>query len=289
MAFLAAALLLTAALPGAAASPAKGGVSVLYAGSLVSLMEKDLGPAFAKATGYAYEGEGKGSLALARLLKDDLRRADVFISADPKVNELLMGPANGDKVRWYGLVFRNEMVVGYSPKSRFADRFRQAAAGNIPFYQALQGEGLRLGRTDPKLDPKGARTLELFRRAEAHDRRPGLSARILGADDNPEQVFPEEQLEARLETGQLDAGIFYRNEVEERGTPYIALPKEINLGDTIVYSISVLENAPNREAAIAFVNFFLSPQGRRLLEKHGLAPVKWSCAGEPPAGVRAAP
>jgi molybdate/tungstate transport system substrate-binding protein len=116
-----------------------------------------------------------------------------------------------------------------------------------------------------------------------------LGAKILGAADNPDQVFPEEQLEARLATGQLDAGVFYRNEVEERGVPYIALPKEINLGDSIVYSISVLEDAPNRAGAIAFVNFFLSEAGRRILRKHGLAPVQWSFTGEPPAGVKPAP
>lgn len=287
-------LLLTLALAsipvlGRAADAPRGPVTVLYAGSLVNLMEKDLGPAFAKASGYAFQGEGKGSVALARMIKDGLRQADVFVSADPKVNELLMGSANGDKVRWYGLVFRNEMVVGYNPKSRFADRFKRAAAGKMPFYEALEGEGLRLGRTDPKLDPKGSRTLVLFERAEKHYHQSGLSAKILGAADNPEQVFPEEQLEARLETGQLDAGIFYRNEVEERGLPFIALPREINLGDSIVYSITVLENAPDRDAAIAFVNFFLSKEGRRLLEKHGLVPVKWSFTGEPPAGVRPAP
>lgn len=288
MKLLGAALLILCAGPAGAASPAKGTVSVLYAGSLVNLMEKDLGPAFEKATGYAYQGEGKGSIALARMIQDGLRRADVFISADPKVDELLMGKPGG-KVRWYGMVFRNEMVVAYNPDSRYAGRFKLAAAGDLPFYEALQGEGLRLGRTDPKLDPKGQRTLVLFRRAEKHFRRPGLSAKILGAEENPDQVFPEEQLEARLETGQLDAGVVYRNEAEERGLPFVALPKEINLGDSIVYTITVLENAPHRDAAISFVNFFLSDAGRRILEKHGLAPVKWEFTGEPPAGVRAAP
>lgn len=277
------------AVPGKTADMPECEVSVLYAGSLGNLMEKDLGPAFAKATGCAYRGEGKGSVALARMIKDGLRRADVFISADPKVDEILMGAPNGGKVRWYGLVFRNEMVIGYNPKSRFADRFKAAAAGKLPFYQVLQDEGLRLGRTDPRLDPKGNRTLVLFQRAETRYHRPGLSAKILGAPENPQQVFPEEQLEVRLETGQLDAGVFYRNEVEERGLPFIALPKEVNLGDSIVYTITVLEDAPHRRAAIAFVNFFLSEPGRRILKKHGLAPVKWTFTGELPAGVRAAP
>jgi len=297
--------------PGSAAEAPKGEVSVLYAGSLVNLMEKDLGPAFAQASGYSYQGEGKGSVALARMIKDGLRQPDVFVSADPKVNDLLMGKANGDKVRWYGLLFRNEMVVGYNPKSRFADRFAKAAAGELPFYEALEGKGLRLGRTDPKLDPKGYRTIILFELAEKYYRQPGLTAKILGAPGNPEQVFPEEQLEARLETGQLDAGVFYRNEAEERGLAYIALPRKINLGDpaldktyaeadyvdaagktfrggAIVYSITVPENAPHRQGALAFVEYVMSDAGRGILRKHGLASVKPVFTGEAPAEVRAA-
>src|SRR5450759_2524646 len=43
----------------------KSKVSVAYAGSLVNLMEKKVGPAFTQATGYPYQGEGKGSSALA--------------------------------------------------------------------------------------------------------------------------------------------------------------------------------------------------------------------------------
>jgi len=309
---LVALLLASLPAPGRTADKPKGAVSVLYAGSLVNLMEKDLGPAFEKASGCSYQGEGKGSVALARMIKDGLRRPDVFISADPKVDELLMGKAHGDEVRWYGLLFRNEMVIGYNGKSRFADRFAKAAAGQTPFYEALEAEGLRLGRTDPRLDPKGYRSILLFELAEKHYRRPGLTAKILGAADNPDQVFPEEQLEARLESGQIDAGIFYRNEAEERGIPYIALPRQINLGDpaldqkyaeaeyvdssgktfhggAIVYSITIPRNAPHHDAALAFVEFCLSDAGRALLKKHGLAPMKPVFTGEPPAELRAAP
>jgi len=55
-------------------------------------------------------------VALANMMKDKLRRPDVFISADPKVNDLLSGPENGDLVRWYATVFRNELVLAYNLK-----------------------------------------------------------------------------------------------------------------------------------------------------------------------------
>ncbi len=61
-------------------------VSVLYAGSLATVMENGLGPAFAKANPYEYQGEAQGSLGAARMIHDKLRTPDVFISADPSVN-----------------------------------------------------------------------------------------------------------------------------------------------------------------------------------------------------------
>src|SRR5262250_3370524 len=73
-------------------------VNVLYAGSLVNLMEHGIGPAFEKATGDKFQGFGAGSNALANQIKGQLRRGDVFISANPRVNDALTGTANGDWV-----------------------------------------------------------------------------------------------------------------------------------------------------------------------------------------------
>ncbi len=294
------------------AAPDKQPVSVLYAGSLVSLMEKDLGPAFERATGYPFRGEGRGSTALANMINEKLRTPDVFISASSKVNERLMGTDNGNMVSWYAVVFGNEMVLAYSEKSAFAPRLAQVKAGSTPFYEVLQLPGLKLGRTDPALDPKGYRTLLLFDLASGFYRQPGLRQKLLGADDNPAQVFPEEQLVARLDTGQIDAGIFYRNEAAERGLPYATLPREINLSDpamsdryekatwtdakgktlrgsAIVYTVTIPSTAKNTAGAEAFVRFMLSADGRKLLDSHGLPPVAPAVKGDPaavPASLR---
>src|SRR5262249_41760076 len=98
---------------------ASGTVSVLYAGSLVDVMEQGIGPAFAKATGYGYQGFGAGSKAVAAQIKGKLRKGDVFISAAPSVNRTLMGASNGDWVDWYGAFATSPLVIGYSPSSRF--------------------------------------------------------------------------------------------------------------------------------------------------------------------------
>src|SRR5271165_2935281 len=276
-------------------------VSVLYAGSLGNLMEMDVGPAFSRVTGYKYQGEAKGSLLSANLIKERLRTPDVFISADPKVNQRLMGNENGNLVRWYATIFGNEMVLGYNPDSRFAAELKKVGTNDTRLYEILQENGFRLGRGDPELEPKGYRTLFLFNLAEKLYQQPGLAERIL---NNPEQrIFPEEQLVARLEAGQLDAGIFYRNEVAEHSLPFIGFPRELNLSDpdldlqygaatyvspqgtkyagsAIVYSITIPENARNRDGAVALVSFILSQEGRKIVEKHALRLIQPLVSGE---------
>jgi len=273
---------------------AKGKVSVLYAGSLVNLMEKKVGPAFQQATGYPFEGEGKGSVALANEIKGHLRTPDVFISADPAVNKTLMGAENGNYVSWYATFTRTSMVIGYNPNSKFAADLQAAASGSKPWYQVLKEPGLRLGRTDPQLDPKGYRTIFVMQLAETYYKQPGLTQQLLGDPENASQIFPEEELVARLGSGQLDAGFFYLNEVKDQNLPFITLPDQINLsnpsmnsayaqasyinpktsktvkGAAIVYTITIPSTSKNHDGALAFVKFILSAQGQANLSGNGL-------------------
>jgi molybdate/tungstate transport system substrate-binding protein len=294
---------LAPAVAGSNAAAAKGLVSVLYAGSLGSLMEKDVGPSFSRATGYGYQGEAKGSLLSANLIKEKLRTPDVFISADPNVNQLLMGKENGDLVRWYATIFGNEIVLGYNPMSRFAPELKQVGTDDTRLYEIIQEKGFILGRGDPELEPKGYRTLFLFDLAEKRYRQPGLAQKVLNNPEHLTKIYPEEQLVARLEAGQLDAGIFYRNEVAEHRLPFIRFPRELNLsepdldpdyaaatyvnpkgakyiGSAIVYSIAIPENAHNREGAIELVSFLLSDEGRKIVEEHALRLIQPLVFGE---------
>src|SRR5215469_9075964 len=88
-----------------------GSVQVLYAGSLTRLFEKSFGPAFQAATGFTFQGEGRGSVAIANLIKGQVKTPDIFISADPKVNESLQGDANGNHVSWWVPFAGTEMVI----------------------------------------------------------------------------------------------------------------------------------------------------------------------------------
>ena len=121
-----------------------------------------------------------------------------------------MGAANGDWVTWYVAFAQSPLVIGYNASSKFAADFKTK-----PWYQVLSEPGIRIGRTDPKLDPKGALTVALMSRRETLYNEPGLAEKVLGAPDNPAQVLPEETLVGRLQSGQLDAGFFYSTETSD--------------------------------------------------------------------------
>lgn len=262
---------------------ARGVVNVLYAGSLIDLMEHQVGPAFDRASGDHMRGFAGGSKRLANEIRGHLRRADVFLSAAPRVNLLLMGRHHGDWVRWYVIFAQSALVIGYNPSSRFAAAFKAR-----PWYRVLESPGFRLGRTDPRLDPKGALTMKLMRNAQTYYHVPGLAARVLGAPENPAEVLPEETLIGRLQSGQLDAGIFYSTETSQAHIPAIGLPAAI--APKALYTITIVRHAPDRRAAQAFVSFLLGPRGRRLMKRSGLSlrpPTVSGDAHSLPAPIRA--
>jgi molybdate/tungstate transport system substrate-binding protein len=269
------AALLAAGLSLASVSPAlaAGKVNVLYAGSLVNLMERGVGPAFDKASGDAFQGYAGGSRGLANQIKGKLRRADVFVSASPKVNRKLMGPANGNWVTWTISFAQSPLVIGYNPSSRFT-----ADLKSKPWYQVLQEPGLRIGRTDPRLDPKGKLTVRLMKQAEAFYKIPGLSKTIIGAPENPAQVLPEETLVGRLQSGQLDVGFFYSTETADAKIPALALPAKIT--PKAIYTVTILRGAPNPDGADKFVAFLLGRDGRSLMKEHGLGLQKPTLTGD---------
>ena len=247
-------------------------VNVLYAGSLVNLMERSVGPAFEKATGLQFRGYAAGSNKIANEIKGKLRRGDVFISASPKVNQSLMGADNGDHVSWYVNFAESPLMIGYNPKSKFAADFKTKR-----WDQVLQEPGIRIGRTDPKLDPKGAFTVEMMTKAADLYHQPDLVEKTLGAPDNPAQVLPEETLVGRLQSGQLDAGFFYSTETSD--LKISAFQPAPELQAKAAYTLTILNDAPNSAGAARFVDFLLSAEGRALLKQHGVDVIKPAVTG----------
>jgi molybdate/tungstate transport system substrate-binding protein len=243
--------------PAASVPRGSGPVDVLYAGSLVNMMEKQIGPAFRTATGYTFTGFAAGSDALAQQIKGKVRVADVFISASPTVNTSLEGASNGNWESWYATFATSPLVLGYNSNSKFA-----ADLKSKPWYQVITEPGFLLGRTDPTTDPKGKLTVAALNTAAHTYSDPALSS--LAASSS--SVFPEETLVGRLQAGQLDAGFFYTSETTAASIPTIPLTG-LNLKAT--YTITVVNNAPDESGAEAFVSYLLGPAGQAVLKRDG--------------------
>jgi molybdate/tungstate transport system substrate-binding protein len=250
-------------------------VNVLYAGSLIAMMENDFGPAFEKATGNSFQGYGGGSTELAQQVKGRVRQGDVFISASAAADEALEGAENGEWVSWYTNFAEAPLVIGYNPHSDFADALKTK-----PWYEAISEPGIRVGRTDPKLDPKGEKTVAAIEEAATKLGKPELESTLEGFP-----VYPEETLVGRLQAGQLDAGFFYENEAIEAGIPVIPIKPAEQVAD---YTVSILKDAPDQGAAEEFVRYLLGP-GTAILKRYGLTVLKPAFSGKAaavPAGLR---
>jgi len=269
---------------------AGGEVNVLYAASLISVMETKIGPAFSHL-GYDYRGEGHGSLQDANLILDGQRFPDVFLSVGGQPITKLINN-NPSLAKWYLGFASDEMVIAYNPKSPFAADFEKAKTGSIPWYQVLAKPGFKFLRSDPLLDPKGCYTVIATKLAGILYHNSSLSSSILKGDRNQDQLRPEEVLLTLLETGEADAIPAYKHEAIERGFPFISLPPQINLGDPafadyykqasctqqdgsltsgkpIVFDITIPNTVQNKAGAIQFVKFLSSDQGKKIFENDG--------------------
>lgn len=235
-------------------------VVVLYAGSLVTPMEGSVKTALAQQ-GLDFQGQGGGSKMLANLIAAGAKRPDIFISVDPKI---VLGL--GTKVLDAETFASTSLGIGWSNSSKHAALFADVAAGKTSIVSALSTPGLAIGRTDPKLDPKGVYTVEAMTLLAGADG----ARRILGAPDNEAQIFPEEDLLARIDTGQADVGFFYKTEAVARGLNFVPLPGKASMSDQITYTIVDLRDAPHPEAAKRFEDFILTGDGKAILQKAGI-------------------
>ena len=256
-------------------------MNVLYAGSLVNLMQKQIGPAFQKASGYSVTGVSAGSTALVTDIKGKIYKGDVFVSASPTATKTLLGPANGGWVTYYVSFASSNVVLGYNPNSKFAAEIKSK-----PWYEAITTPGLKLGFTDPATDPKGKLVAEALSDTAKAKNLPALTA----IENDKADVFPEETLVARLQSGQLDAAFFYTVEAKPASIPTVPLTGETDLKAT--YTISTLKGAPNEAGAEAFVAYMLGPDAQPVLKEDGfdlISPPKVTGTGVPAAVQSAIP
>ena len=262
-----------------------------YAGSMGSLMEGPLKSSAAQTLKLALHGRAQGSSALAQLIVGGSIRPDVFISVTPSP---MLTVLRAGKAAIAQPVAHTEMVIAYSPKSRFAAKMQAAAEGKARWWEVLQEPGLRFGRTDPVTDPQGRNIIFTMMLAATIYKQPNLVEKILGPTINQQQIFTEPTVQARLQSGELDAASAYKTQPGPFHLPYIALAKEINLSgqnvhtdhpeisltvngktyqpEPLIFYAAALNDAPNTNAAAAFVNWLSGAEAQAIFSRFNYDP-----------------
>ncbi len=299
---------------GSSAGSSAGTASVAYAASLASLNEKVVGPAFTKAAGKSYAGRAGPSLGLSQEIAAHEISPNVFESIGGKPIEAL----EPRFTTWYIQFAASQIVVAYNPASPHASEFKAIASGHKPvadLFRLMTLPGVKLGRTDPNIDPQGQAFIEMLMLAHAQYHLPaGTVQKIIGGSpssaDSP-TIFDEAALEPRLQAGQLDAASAYLPQAIQLHLPYIKLPATINLGDPALathYATATFPLADGTvaagkpltvdistigktclDAADAFVRYVLSPAGLALHKRGGyvlLTPTAFGDTAAIPAPIR---
>jgi len=280
-------------LPGLCMAAPSGKLTIYHAGSL-SVPFDAIEKAFeAKYPEVDVVREAGGSTKMARLISDKGQKADIMASADFKVIDSNLIPNFAD---WNIRFASNQLVLCYTGTSRYAQEITRDN-----WYEILLKKDVVWGHSDPNLDPCGYRSLMVLQLAEKFYDKPGLSQQLI--DNRPEKnVVPKaKELVKLLKDGHMDYAWEYLSVASQHGLKYVTLDDHINLGNykydgfyklaqvdvtgkkpetmitktgqSCTYGITMIKDAPNPEAAEAFLAFLLSPD-------HGLKTLKEM--GQPP-------
>ncbi len=212
-------------------SMAREKVVVFHAGSL-SVPFAQMEKAFeTKYPQYDLVREAAGSRACARKITDIGKPADVMASAAYKVIDNLLIP---DYAKFNVQFATNEMAIAYTPRSKYADT---VTADNWP--DIFLKKGVKIGHSNPNLDPCGYRSILVTKLAERYYNKPGFYEALLGygtSYTNGEEkknkviVRPKEtDLLGLLEAGAYDYLYIYKSVAQQHGLKYITLPPEVSL------------------------------------------------------------
>ncbi len=186
----------------------------LVAGSLLTSMERGL----KNEVQIPLRIEAHGSVSIAQMVKAGLKNPDIISVSDPILFEGVIKP------KWHVEFATNQMVIAYN-KDTDAGKLI-ADSGLKKWYEPILEYDMKIGRTDPDLDPLGYRTLFLLDLSEQYYEEANLKEKILSKS----LVLPEIELMSYFEIGGVDVAIVYKNMAVERGYDYVELPSEINLG-----------------------------------------------------------
>jgi len=236
--------------------------------------------------------ESAGSLVCARKVTELKKPCDILASSDYFVIDELLIP---DYTSWGIRFATNEIVIAFTEKSKYHKEITP-----VNWMEILQRNDVIYARSDPDADPCGYRTEFTFMLAEKYYKLQGLADKM--KIKNKEYIRPKEvDLVALMESNVIDYMFQYKSVALQHHLKYIELPKDINLsdptkgkiystvstevagnkpgnrmkvtGDYINYSVTIIENAPQKEEAINFLAFMLSAEGQEIYRKNGQEPI----------------
>lgn len=210
---------------------AKEKIVVFHAGSLAVPFAEVEKVFEAKYPQYDIKRESSGSRAAARKVSDIGKAADVVASADYKVIDNLLVP---NHAKFNAQFATNEMAIAYTAKSKYADEIN-----GENWIEIFLREGVKVGHSNPNMDPCGYRSMLVTKIAEDYYNKPGLFDTLFGYGkeyNNGEEdvskvvVRPKEtDLLGLIELGMYDYLYIYKSVAEQHGLEYIELPEKVSL------------------------------------------------------------
>jgi len=256
---------------------------------------------------------GSSRLAI-RKVTDLGREADIVAAADASLLDLLMVP---EYAGWTVSFARNRVVIGYTDQSKYRDEITPEN-----WFRILLREGVSFGCCDRNMAPLGYRTRLVWRLADDFygplpDGRKiseALEAKLPARHVRPHA----NELIPLLTAMGIDYVFQYESVALQHRLQFLRLPPEIDLseakfadryarakieligkgrgsrivrvGKPIVYGVTLVKDAPNRRAALAFLELLLGPEGQETLKREfqdPLRPPRYRGAAPPPEPLRA--
>ncbi len=264
-------------------------LNIIHAGSLTYPVSKIIQEFKKQNPQVNILSEAWGSKAGARRVIDLETPCDVFLSADYMVIKRMLLP---DHANWYIKFATNEMAIVFTKKSKYSNEITSQN-----WLEILLRPDVEVGRSDPDHDPCGYRSVFTLQLAESYFNDNVGPRRIL--EKSKKNIRPKEtDLLALLETNHIDYIFLYRSVAQQHKLPYITLPDELNLrnqdldslystakvetvgakpgariievGEAMVYGVTIPFKAKNQKLAEKFVDFLLTGnKGLKILEDLG--------------------
>ena len=278
---------------------------IIYrAGSLTRALQP-IETAFTCQTGIQLKVVAMGSVDAGRQITAGGQACDLYAPADYQDIDLFMKPAG---YATFDVVFAHgRMVLAYSASGLAAKKLPPIAEAGQPkavakWYEILTMPGVMIGGGNPFLDPGAYRAPMIFQLADAYYKVPNLYNNMLEhlvssgqgatlgkqfdfqfsydhnaratAMTNPDYHYVDLPDEINMSDPAKDA--YYKQHavvvLPGLGTPKSARSIEVP-ATHVAWGIALMNDAPNRDNAIKFLQMLLSPAGTASLNENGPAPI----------------